>query len=129
MILSQALAGAVAIVAEQLRTWMPQVVVSDGREALAHLSAAWHGYPSRKLTVVGVTGTDGKTTTCNLIHSILTAAGRAGLVTTVNAVIGELVMDTGLHTTTPDAPDVQRYLAEMVAAGMEAPCWKLPPTV
>jgi UDP-N-acetylmuramoyl-L-alanyl-D-glutamate--2,6-diaminopimelate ligase len=41
-------------------------------------------------------------------------------VTTVNAVIGERVIDTGLHTTTPDAPDVQRYLAEMVAAGMQA---------
>jgi UDP-N-acetylmuramoyl-L-alanyl-D-glutamate--2,6-diaminopimelate ligase len=69
---------------------------------------------------VGVTGTDGKTTTCNLIHSILTAAGRrAGLVTTVNAVIGERVMETGLHTTTPDAPDVQGYLDEMVAAGIE----------
>jgi UDP-N-acetylmuramoyl-L-alanyl-D-glutamate--2,6-diaminopimelate ligase len=69
---------------------------------------------------VGVTGTDGKTTTCNLLHSILTASGRrAGLVTTVNAVIGERVMDTGLHTTTPDAPDVQRYLAEMVTAGVE----------
>ncbi len=114
--------GTVAVVAERKLSGvgMPLVVVPDGREALAHLSAAWHGYPSRQLTVVGVTGTDGKTTTCNLIHSILTAAGRrAGLVTTVNAVIGERVMDTGLHTTTPDAPDVQGYLAEMVAAGME----------
>jgi UDP-N-acetylmuramoyl-L-alanyl-D-glutamate--2,6-diaminopimelate ligase len=120
----QALAnGAVAIVAEKQlkRLDVPLVVVPDGREALAYLSAAWHGTPSRKLTVVGVTGTDGKTTTCNLIHSILTAAGRSsGLVTTVNAVIGERVMDTGLHTTTPDAPDVQRYLAEMVAAGMDS---------
>jgi UDP-N-acetylmuramoyl-L-alanyl-D-glutamate--2,6-diaminopimelate ligase len=70
--------------------------------------------------VIGVTGTDGKTTTCNLLHSILTCAGRrAGLISTVNAVIGERVMDTGLHTTTPDAPDVQGYLAEMVEAGME----------
>ena len=114
--------GAVAVVAERKLSsvGVPLVVVPDGREALAHLSSAWHGYPSRQLTVVGVTGTDGKTTTCNLIHSILTAAGRrAGLVTTVNAVIGERVMETGLHTTTPDAPDVQGYLAEMVAAGME----------
>jgi len=114
--------GAVAVVAEgKLRGLeVPLVVVPDGREALAHLSSAWHGYPSRQLTVVGVTGTDGKTTTCNLIHSILSAAGRrAGLVTTVNAVIGDRVMETGLHTTTPDAPDMQGYLAEMVAAGME----------
>ena len=115
--------GAVAVVAERsvrgLR--VPLIVVPSGREALAYLSAAWHGFPSRQLTVVGVTGTDGKTTTCNLLHNILTAGGRqVGLVTTVNAVIGERVMDTGLHTTTPGAPDVQRYLAEMVAAGMEA---------
>jgi len=114
--------GAVAVVAERELgpLGVPLVVVPDGREALAHLSAAWHGFPARRLTVVGVTGTDGKTTTCNLLHSILSAAGRqAGLVTTVNAVIGQRVMDTGLHTTTPDAPDVQRYLAEMVEAGLE----------
>ncbi len=114
--------GAVAIVAERHLDGLdvPLVVVPDGRQALANLSAAWHGFPSHQLTVVGVTGTDGKTTTCNLLHSILVAAHRrAGLVTTVNAVIGQREMDTGLHTTTPDAPDMQRYLAEMVAADME----------
>jgi UDP-N-acetylmuramoyl-L-alanyl-D-glutamate--2,6-diaminopimelate ligase len=114
--------GAAAVVAEHTFRGLqvPLVVVPSGREALAYLAAAWQGFPARQLTVVGVTGTDGKTTTCNLLHSILTAAGRrAGLVTTVNAVIGERVLDTGLHTTTPDAPDVQRYLTEMVDAGME----------
>lgn len=114
--------GAVGVVAERpvAGAPVPLAVVPNGREALAFLSAAWHDFPARKLTVVGITGTDGKTTTCNLLYSILQAAGRqAGLVTTVNAVIGERVMDTGLHTTTPDAPDVQRYLAEMVKAGME----------
>ena len=116
--------GAVAVVAERqlkrLESQVPLVLVPNGREALAYLSAAWQGFPARQLAVIGVTGTDGKTTTCNLLHSILTAAGRrAGLITTVNAVIDDRVMDTGLHTTTPDAPDVQRYLAEMVAAGME----------
>jgi len=120
---SQAVArGAVAVVAEKEMGGLdiPLITVPDGREALAYLSAAWHGFPARQLTVVGVTGTDGKTTTCNLLHSILAAAGRrAGLVTTVNAVIGDRILDTGLHTTTPDAPDVQRYLAEMVDAGME----------
>jgi len=114
--------GAVAVVVERRLKGLeaPSVVVPDGRQALAFLMAAWYGFPAHRLTVVGVTGTDGKTTTCNLLHSILTAAGRrAGLVSTVNAVIGERVLDTGLHTTTPDAPDVQRYLAEMVAAGTE----------
>jgi UDP-N-acetylmuramoyl-L-alanyl-D-glutamate--2,6-diaminopimelate ligase len=114
--------GAVAVVAERKMRGLkvPLVIVPNSREALAYLSAAWHGFPARKITVVGVTGTDGKTTTCNLLHSILAAAGRrVGLVTTVNAIIGERVMDTGLHTTTPDSPDVQRYLAEMVDAGLE----------
>jgi UDP-N-acetylmuramoyl-L-alanyl-D-glutamate--2,6-diaminopimelate ligase len=114
--------GAVAVVVERELPGLaaPQVLVPNGREALAHLAAAWHGFPARRLTVVGITGTDGKTTTSNLLHSILTAAGRwAGLVTTVNAVIGERVLDTGLHTTTPDALDLQRYLAEMVDAGLE----------
>jgi UDP-N-acetylmuramoyl-L-alanyl-D-glutamate--2,6-diaminopimelate ligase len=116
--------GAVAVVAERPPpdpiTGRPWTVVPSGREALAYLSAAWAGFPARRLTVVGITGTDGKTTTCNLLHSILTAAGRrAGLISTVNAIIGDRVYDTGLHTTTPDAPDVQRYLAEMVDAGLE----------
>lgn len=98
---------------------VPIVTVHDSSEALAWLCAAFHGFPARKLVMIGVTGTDGKTTTCNLIHSILLAAGlKTGLISTVNAVIGDEVLDTGLHTTTPDAPDVQKYLAQMVAAGM-----------
>jgi UDP-N-acetylmuramoyl-L-alanyl-D-glutamate--2,6-diaminopimelate ligase len=97
--------GAAAVVAEREVEGLavPLVQVPDGREALAYLSAAWQGYPARELVVVGVTGTDGKTTTCNLLHSILTGAGRRA----------------GLVTTTPDAPDMQRYLAAMVEAGME----------
>jgi UDP-N-acetylmuramoyl-L-alanyl-D-glutamate--2,6-diaminopimelate ligase len=113
--------GAVAIVGERdLADIIPNYLkVRDGREACAWLNAAWHAFPARKLIMIGVTGTDGKTTTSNLIHAILTAANiKAGLISTVNAVIGDRVLDTGLHTTTPDADDVQRYLAEMVAAGM-----------
>ncbi len=96
------------------------VRVPDGREALAWLGAAWHGFPSRRLTLVGVTGTDGKTTTVNLIYHILRSAGqRVGVISTVHAMFEDRVVDTGLHTTTPDAPDVQRLLAEMVATGIE----------
>lgn len=99
---------------------VPYVQVSNGREALAWLSAAWHGFPARRLTMVGITGTDGKTTTVNLLYHILRAAGRqSGMISTVSARIGERVIDTGLHTTTPDAFAVQQLLAGMVAAGAD----------
>lgn len=115
--------GAAAIVGEQPAPPglpVPYVQVQDGRVALAWLSAAWEGHPSRSLALVGITGTDGKTTTANLLYSILRAAGRrVGLISTVNAVIGEQTYDTGLHTTTPDAPDIQRYLARMRDADTE----------
>ena len=104
---------------------VPYVQVADSRKALAVAAAALHDFPSRKLQVLGVTGTDGKTTTCTLLESILAAAtsdagapdGRVGVVTTVGARIHGRASDTGLHVTTPDAPDVQRFLGEMVEAG------------
>jgi UDP-N-acetylmuramoyl-L-alanyl-D-glutamate--2,6-diaminopimelate ligase len=72
------------------------------------------------MRVIGVTGTDGKTTTCMLAAAILSAAGhKVGTITTVSATISGLEIDTGLHTTTPDAPDMQRYLALMAASGMQ----------
>ena len=83
------------------------------------LAAAYYGYPSRRLTVIGVTGTDGKTTTATLLHSILQSAGIAtGLLTTISALIGDQALDTGLHVTTPTADEVQMYLAQMVDAGL-----------
>ncbi len=98
---------------------VPYIQVRDSREALAGLTAAWFDYPARKLIVIGVTGTDGKTTTVNLIYQILISAGlRAGLISTVNAIIGDQILDTGFHVTTPEAIDVQYYLSEMVKAGI-----------
>ena len=114
--------GAAAVIGEEPLAGLsvPFGQVTDGREALAWLNTTWHGHPSRAMSVVGITGTDGKTTTANLLFSVLRAAGRrVGLISTVNAVIGEAAYDTGLHTTTPDAPDVQHYLAMMRDAGTE----------
>jgi len=118
-------AGAVAVVGEKLAEELslpPDVAyvqVANARAALGWLHAALRDFPSRKLTLIGVTGTDGKTTTVNLLHAMLSAAGHAtGMVSTVNARIGDVSLDTGLHTTTPASGDVQQYLAQMVAAGM-----------
>lgn len=111
--------GAVAVVGQQPNPGLavPYLQVSDSRKALAHLAAAFYGRPARKLTVAGVTGTDGKTTTATLLFSMLQAAGlRAGLVSTVSARIGEAELDTGFHVTTPEAPEMQAYLRRMVDA-------------
>lgn len=115
-------AGASAVVGERAIQDLPvpYLRVTDARRALGILSAAWEDFPARRMGVIGVTGTDGKTTTSNLIDSILTAAGiKTGLLTTVNARIGEEILETGLHTTTPDAPDLQRYLRRMADAGSD----------
>ncbi len=118
--------GAVAVVGERAPQELPglpwgaftYVRVPDAREAWGWLCTAWHDFPSRKMTLVGVTGTDGKTTTVSLIYAILRASGlNAGMVSTVNARIGDEEIDTGFHTTTPDPPDIQRYLARMVEIG------------
>ena len=76
--------GAVAVVGErETNISVPYVLVPDSRQALARLAAAFHGHPARKLRVIGVTGTDGKTTTVELIRSILVAAGhKTGMIST-----------------------------------------------
>jgi len=95
-------------------------VTGDMHTILAYLAAGLHGFPARKLRMIGVTGTDGKTTTSTMIFEILRRAGKkVGMISTINAIIGEEVLDTGFHVTTPDAPDIQAYLGEMVSRGIE----------
>jgi len=118
--------GAVAVVGERPPAALSDVPwgaftylhVPDARQAWGWLCAAWEGFPSHALVLIGVTGTDGKTTTTTLIDAVLRAAGlETGMVSTVSARFGGVEVDTGLHTTTPDPPDVQRYLARMVESG------------
>lgn len=79
----------------------------------------YYGYPSKKLILIGVTGTDGKTTTTNLIHqSLLNAGVKAGIISTVGAKIGDQEVKLGLHTTSPDSSVVQKVLLQMVNEGL-----------
>jgi UDP-N-acetylmuramoyl-L-alanyl-D-glutamate--2,6-diaminopimelate ligase len=113
--------GAVAFSAEsEVAVDAPVVVVPDARRALADLSAAFYGHPSRYLAVVGVTGTDGKTSTTHLLSAILEAHGlRTGWLTTVNTRIAGVTRPNAADHTTPEAPIVQRTLAEMQAAAQD----------
>ncbi|MCB8927483.1 MAG: UDP-N-acetylmuramoyl-L-alanyl-D-glutamate--2,6-diaminopimelate ligase [Ardenticatenaceae bacterium] len=93
--------------------------VPDTAETLAWLSAAWYGFPSQQLIMIGVTGTNGKTSTVDLIRGILRAADcRTGMISTLKAMIGDHEEALELHVSTPEAPVVQRYLRQMVDAGM-----------
>ena len=114
--------GAAAVVAEQPApsdVQAPWATVEDARLALALLAAAFYGHPSSEMQVVGITGTNGKTTTAYLLASIFEAAGiRCGLIGTVGYRIGQEMRDAA-HTT-PEAPEVQRLLREMVDDGCGA---------
>ena len=114
--------GAVAIVADvdpPAATSVPWIRVSDARAAMASMAAEFYGHPSRSMQVVGITGTNGKTTTAYLLRAVLEAAGKkCGLLGTVTYSIGERVLPA--LRTTPEAPDVQRMFRQMVDIGCEA---------
>ena len=111
--------GAVAVVAEHGRTAaapgdVPVMFVHDSRRALALLAGAFYDHPSRRLRLVGVTGTNGKTTTTYLVKAIIEAAGNiAGLIGTIDYRVGDKVYPA--PNTTPESLDLQRLLAEMAA--------------
>jgi len=114
--------GASVIIGSQVNTTTtttPYIQVEDPRFVLAYIAAALEDFPARKMIMIGVTGTDGKTTTSTILHNILKTAGlKVGLITTVSAIIGDEELDTGFHVTTPEAVDVQRYLAQMAKADL-----------
>ena len=117
-------AGAVAIVASAGRgaslgdASVPVIEVPDTRRALSSIAAAHEGYPARQLTVVGITGTDGKSTTAFLTVAALEGCGiRTGLLSTVESRVAGRTVPNPTRLTTQEAPYVQRLLAEMVEAG------------
>jgi UDP-N-acetylmuramoyl-L-alanyl-D-glutamate--2,6-diaminopimelate ligase len=113
--------GAAAILVEgRVPTALPQIVVSESRNALAAIAARFYGEPSRELGVIGITGTDGKTTTSYLIDHILRFAElQTGMIGTVSIRIGDREVLHATRQTTPESSDVQSYLRMMANAGVE----------
>jgi len=111
--------GAVAVVGEEkLALSVPYFRVKNGRLAWAMMMANYYGNPEKQLTIIGVTGTDGKTTTTNLLYNFLKAAGtKVSMVSTIKAIIGGREFDTGLHTSSPDPDILWSWLSEAVKQG------------
>jgi UDP-N-acetylmuramoyl-L-alanyl-D-glutamate--2,6-diaminopimelate ligase len=112
--------GAVAaVVQRRAGTGWPQVVVPDTRRALGLMASTFYGHPSRDLVVIGVTGTDGKTTTTTMIQQMLLSAGRpAGSMSTVDIRVGDSVDVNETRQTTLEALEVQEQLARMRERGL-----------
>lgn len=119
-------AGAVAVLTDRAGRELvdsdapvPVLVVDDPRAVLGHVAATVHGHPSERLLLLGITGTNGKTTTCYLLESALRSAGRrTGLVGTVETRVGDERVPS--VRTTPESTDLQALLAVMVERGVQA---------
>lgn len=104
-----------------IRQLIPQKAINLLRHyPTAVLANIIHNFPSKRITVIGVTGTDGKTTTTNMIYAILKSAGKkVSMVSTINAEIAGKTYDTGFHVTNPDPLMLQKFIAQAVKAGDE----------
>ncbi|HSX57825.1 MAG TPA: UDP-N-acetylmuramoyl-L-alanyl-D-glutamate--2,6-diaminopimelate ligase [Candidatus Saccharimonadales bacterium] len=103
-----------------MKALIPQPAKNLYHLVVAFFAAVWFRFPARKLKIVGITGTDGKTTTVNLVYHILNSSGvKVGMISTVSAKIGEKTYETGFHVTTPSAFTIQKYLRKMVDEGTE----------
>ena len=115
---SAAAAGAVCVVCEKKPEGdIPYILVPNSRAALAAMGANWYGHPAEKMSILGVTGTNGKTTVTYLLKSVLeqTLGAKVGLIGTIQNMIGDTVLPT--ERTTPESFELQGLFAEMAAAG------------
>ena len=122
----QALAnGCTALVVERrLELTCPQVVVTDVRAAMTRIASAFNGHPERRMRLVGVTGTKGKTTTTYLLKSILEAAGiSCGIIGTTGCIAGNTKLPS--HLTTPDPIEMFSILRMMADAGVQVVCMEV----
>ena len=114
-------AGAAALLVEEVPAELPDVTVvrvEDSRRALALLSAAWFGHPARRMTMIGLTGTKGKTTTAHMVKGILEEAGyKVGMIGTVGAFVGSERLPT--KNTTPESYELHALFAHMLEAGCQ----------
>ena len=117
--------GCVALIVERYTELnVPQVLVSNGRAAMARIADAFYGYPSRKMRMIGITGTKGKTTTTYLLKSICEKAGlKCGIIGSTGTVVEEQHLDSKL--TTPDPLDLQKMLRMMADEGVKVVCMEV----
>jgi UDP-N-acetylmuramoyl-L-alanyl-D-glutamate--2,6-diaminopimelate ligase len=116
--------GAVVALGEVIKDYqhlpLPYIEVQNVRTALANVACAFYEYPAQRLCTIGITGTDGKTTTSNLISAILDSAGRRnGLMTTVNFKISGQEWENSTRQSTLEALEIQQFLRETLDAGVD----------